>query len=84
MPCWIYLRHDGDDAIICNEAADVVLQRVEDASVDAFVHIVLVPIAHGDEPRTGYIRASEVVAVLPVHPKQYEAELDEPPDWYDR
>jgi hypothetical protein len=45
---------------------------------------VLIPIAHGDEPRTGYIRASEIVAVLPVHPKQYEAQLDDPPDWYDR
>jgi hypothetical protein len=33
VPCWIHLRED-EEAIMCNEAADVVLQRMEAASPD--------------------------------------------------
>ena len=83
MPSWIYLRGDAD-AIVCNEPADVVLHRVEGAGAGDFVHVALTPIAHDDEPRTGFVMASEIVAVLPMHPRQYESELDDPPDWYSR
>jgi len=31
-----------------------------------------------------YIRATEITAVMPIHPRQVEAEMDEPPDWYAR
>ena len=51
--------------------------------VDAMRGDRVVP-AHDDEPRTMYIRAAEVTAVMPIHPRQVEAELDEPPDWYSR
>ena len=67
---------------MCNEAADVVLQRMEAASPEAFVPIAMMRLAHDDEVRTGYVRASAVVAVLPMHPRQAEYELDDPPDWY--
>jgi hypothetical protein len=82
VPCWIYLRGDSE-AIISNDAADTVLQRVEEAD-GGFITVTVVPLAHDDDVRTGYVRASDVAAVLPVHPRQYEAELDDPPDWYTR
>jgi hypothetical protein len=83
MPCWIYLRGDAD-AIVSNEAADVVLHRVEGAEEDAFIQVALTPLAHDDEARTGFIRGTDIVAVLPMHPRQFESELDDPPDWYSR
>ena len=81
VPCWIYLRGDAD-AIVCNEPADVVLHRIEGATAGDFIQVALAPLAHDDDPRTGYVFASEVVAVLPMHPRQFNAELDDPPDWY--
>jgi hypothetical protein len=36
------------------------------------------PLAHDDEPRTGYVRASEIAPVLHMHPRRYEAELNDP------
>jgi hypothetical protein len=72
----------GDpEAIMSNDSADVVMRRIEEAG-DGFITIAGVPFARDDEPRTGYVRASEVAAVLPMHPRQYEADLDDPPDWY--
>ena len=62
--------------------ADVVLQRVEASAPVAFVHIGLARLAHDDDVRTGYVRAGDVVSVMPMHPRQVAAELDEPPDWY--
>ena len=82
MPCWIYLRGD-EDPINCNEPADLVLQRIEDAAPGAFIHIAAPQYARDDEPqRTGYVLASGIVAVLPMHPHEFEAILDDPPDWY--
>jgi hypothetical protein len=83
MPSWLYLRGDAD-ALISEEAADVVLKRIEDAEPDAFIHFALTRLAHDDEVRTGYVRAGDVVSVLPMHPRQVQAELDDPPDWYSR
>lgn len=83
MPCWIYTRGDSE-AIVSNEAADVVLHRVEAADKGAFIQVALAPLAHDDEPRTGFVCASDVSAVLPMHPRQFEQELDDPPDWYSR
>ena len=80
MPCWIYLRAD-EDAITCQEPADVVLQRVESAEPGAFVPYEVARLSHDDGVRTGYVRAGDVVAVMPMHPRQVEAELDDPPDW---
>jgi hypothetical protein len=34
--------------------------------------------------RTGYARAKDIAAILPMHPRELEAELDDPPDWYQR
>jgi hypothetical protein len=74
----------GDpDGITCEEPADVVLQRIEQSEPDAFIHFGLARLAHDDEVRTGYVRAGDVTAVLPMHPKQALADLDDPPDWYD-
>jgi hypothetical protein len=81
MPCWLYLRGDPD-AITCEEPADVILMRVEEAGPEAFIHFALARLAHDDEVRTGYIRAGQIVAVMPMHPRQVQADLDEPPDWY--
>jgi hypothetical protein len=81
MPCWIYLRGDPD-GITCEEPADVVLQRIEEAQPHAFIHFGLARLAHDDEVRTGYIRAGDIVSVMPIHPRQVESELDDPPDWY--
>lgn len=81
MPCWVYIRGD-EEAITCNEPADVVLERIERADAGAFIHVVMAPLARDDEPRTGYVMAGEIVAVLPIHPRQFDAELDNPPDWY--
>ena len=82
MPCWIYLRGDPD-AVMSNDAADAVLKRIEEAGDgDRFITVAGVQYGHDDEPRSGYIRASAIAAVLPMHPRQFEAELDDPPDWY--
>jgi len=81
VPCFIYLRDDSDP-VHCNEAPDVVFDRVTAAPPDDFVHVTITAYAHDDEPRTGFVRASEVAAILPMHPRQLEAELDDPPDWY--
>ena len=83
MPSWIYLRGDAE-AITSEEPADVVLKRVEEAEPAAFVHFGLARLAPDDEVRTGYLRAGDVVAVLPMHPRQVAAELDDPPEWYAR
>jgi hypothetical protein len=80
MPCWIYLRSDSD-WIMSNDSADMVMRSLEEAG-DRFIAIATMPLGRGDEPRTAYVRASEIAAVLPMHPRQYEAELDDPPDWY--
>jgi hypothetical protein len=82
VPCWIYLRADAE-AVVCREAPDVIIHRIE-AAPGGFIPIELAPIAHDDQIRTGYVLVSEVVAVLPMHPRQYESELDDPPDWYTR
>jgi hypothetical protein len=82
VPCWIYLRGDPD-AITSEEAADVVLRRVEDAEPETFIQFALRRLAHDDDVRTGYVRAGEIVAVLPMHPLQAEADLDDPPEWYE-
>lgn len=82
MPCWIYLRADPD-AITCEEPAAVVLQRVEAADSDAFIHFALARLTRTDDVRTGYIRAGDIAAVMPIHPRQVEADLDDPPDWLD-
>jgi hypothetical protein len=82
MPCWIYLRGDPD-AIMSNDAADEVLKRIEQVG-EGFITVAGMQYAHDDEPRSGYIRASDISAVLAMHPRQYEADLDEPPDWYTR
>ena len=84
MPCLIYMRGDPD-AIVSTDSPDVILQRIEKAEApDAFIAFSGMPYAHDDEPRRGYIRASDIAAVLAMHPRQYEADLDDPPDWYTR
>jgi hypothetical protein len=83
MPCWIYLRADPSP-VHCNEAADAVLERVERAAGGGFVQVAVVPYAHDDSVRTAYIRGSDVSAILPMHPRELEAELNDPPDWYGR
>jgi hypothetical protein len=81
MPCWIYLCRDPNP-VHCNEPADVVVRRIEETSDGEFMHIDLTPYAHDDAVRTGYIRPRDVAAVLAMHPRELEADLDDPPDWY--
>ena len=83
VPCYVYLRGDPD-AIHCNEAPDEVLRRIEGAAPEEFVHLATTAYAHDDAIRTGYARAGDVVAILPMHPRQLEASLDDPPSWYHR
>jgi hypothetical protein len=83
VPCFIYLRADPDP-IRCNEAADEVIQRVEAASADQFVHLATTPYAHDDSVRTAYARAGDIAAILPMHPRELEADFDDPPEWYQR
>ena len=80
MPWWIYLRGDPE-AITCEEPADLILKRIE-GSEQWRVHSFRSRLAHDDEVRTGYVRADDVVAVMPVHPRQVKADLDDPPAWY--
>jgi len=49
---------------------------------DAFITFDAMRYAHDDHTRSGYVRASEVQSVLSMHPREYEADLDDPPDWY--
>jgi len=51
---------------------------------DGFITVAGMQYAHKDESRSCYIRASDIAAVVAMHPRQYEAELDDPPDWYTR
>jgi hypothetical protein len=81
MPCWIYVRGD-EDPTTCNEPADVVVKRLEAAAPDDFIHFLLLPLAHNDDARTSYVRAGDVVQVMPMHPRQAEHFLDDPPDWW--
>ncbi len=81
MPCFVYLRADPNP-IHCNDPADEVLRRIEGAAPDAFVQLATTPYAHGDSVRTGYARAGDIAAILPMHPRELEADLDEPPEWY--
>jgi hypothetical protein len=81
VPSYIYLRGDLDP-LHCNEPADVVLHRVEAAAPEEFVQFVMTPYARDDEARTAYARAGDVVAVMPMHPREFEAEMDDPPVWY--
>ena len=84
MPCWIYLRGD-ENAIMCEDAAEDIVRRLEEAeSPDAFITFAAMRYAHDDRPRSGYVRAAEVQSVLGMHPREYEDELDDPPDWYTR
>jgi hypothetical protein len=82
MPSWICMR-GVEDAIMSNDSPDVVMRRIDEAG-DGWITIDTVRLAHDDEPRTMYVRATEITAVMPIHPRQVEAELDEPPDWYAR
>ncbi len=81
MPCKIYLRADPD-AIFCNDPADVVLRRIEEGAGRRFVQVLLVPHGREDVPRTGYISPADVTAIVPMDPRELEAALDDPPDWY--
>jgi hypothetical protein len=81
MPCYIYLRADPSP-MHCNEPADAVLQRVEQAPEHEFVQVAMTPYAHDDSVRTAYVRASDVAAIMPMHPRELEADLDDPPEWY--
>jgi hypothetical protein len=83
MPSFVYLRQDPNP-IHCNEAPDEILRRVEHADPEAFVHLATAPYAHDDAVRTGYARARDIAAILPMHPQELEADLDDPPDWYHR
>jgi hypothetical protein len=81
VPCFVYLRADPNP-IHCNELPDEVLQRVEATAPDQFVQLASTPYGHDDAVRTGYARAGDIAAILPMHPRELEAELDDPPDWY--
>lgn len=52
MPSWIHLRGDPEP-ITCEEPADVVLQRVEAAEPQTFIHFGLMRLGRDDEVRTG-------------------------------
>jgi hypothetical protein len=80
MPSWIYLRGDPN-AVLSNDSPDVIVRRIEEAG-DGFITFAGMPYARDDEPRSGYVRAADIAAVLAMHPREYEADLDDPPDWY--
>jgi hypothetical protein len=82
MPSWICMK-GVEDAVMSNDSPDVVMRRIDEAG-DGWITIDTIRLAHDDEPRTMYIRAAEITAVMPIHPRQLEAELDDPPDWYAR
>ena len=67
MPSWIYMRGDPD-AIIVKESPDVVMQRIEEAG-EGFITVAGAPYSRDDEPRSGYVRASDIAAVLAMHPR---------------
>ena len=82
VPCKVYLRAD-DTAIFCNDAADVVVRRIEEAADgERFIQVALTPNGRGDTPRTAYISPTDITAVLPIPPQEYEHLLDDPPEWF--
>lgn len=44
--------------------------------------VLLLPLAHDDDARTAYVRAGDVVQVMPMHPRHAEHFMDDPPDWW--
>ncbi|PTL58732.1 hypothetical protein [Paraconexibacter algicola] len=81
MPSKVYIRAD-EDAIWCDDPADVVVKRVEQAGAEDFVQVTLISYGPADPHRTAYVRAGDVTAVLPIGRLEMEAVLEDPPDWY--
>ena len=44
-----------------------------------FIHFGVSRLSRDDDVRTGFIRAEDIV--MPMHPRQVGAELDDPPNW---
>jgi hypothetical protein len=83
MPCKVFLRADSEP-IWCQDASDVVARRIEDAPPETrFVQVLLTPNSHDDAPLSAYICPADVTAILPIHPKELAAELDNPPEWFE-
>jgi hypothetical protein len=83
MPCKVFLRADSEP-IWCQDAADIVVQRIQDAGPGTrFVQVQLTPNGHGDTPLSAYICPADVSAILPIHPKEMAAELENPPEWFE-
>jgi hypothetical protein len=85
-PSRIRWSHAGgradEDAIYCNEPADVVVGRIEASDEARFIQVTLAPYGKADPPRTAYVSPGEVTAVLPTHQLELEAMVEDPPDWY--
>jgi hypothetical protein len=83
MPCKVFLRADSEP-IWCQDAADIVVQRIESAPPGTrFVQVQLTPNSHDDTPLSAYICPTDVAAVLPIHPRELASELDNPPEWFE-
>ncbi len=83
MPCKVFLRADSEP-IWCQEPADLVVQKIEEAGADTrFVQAQLTPNGPGDTPLSAYICPADVSAILPIHPREMAAELENPPEWFE-
>lgn len=81
MPSKIFIRAD-EEPVWCDDPADVVIERIEQADRGAFIQVALISYGPADPSRTAYVRADDVTAVLPIGRLEMEAALDEPPEWY--
>ncbi len=81
MASKLFLNGDNEPVWL-NDPADVVLATVEQGAANGrFVRLDMAPFVRGGGTRPAYFDPDCVSAILPMHPAEYEALLDHPPDW---
>lgn len=83
MPSKIFLKGDSDPLYV-NDPPDMVLMTLDglnDAEGERFVRIEMAPYARDEPTRPAYIDPTQVAAVLPVDPREWEYIMDNLPEW---
>lgn len=82
MPSKLYLAGDSD-AIWLMLPPDEALSLIEQARANDtyYLRLDMVPITQHDTPRPAYFNPAQVAALLPLDPREIQAEYDDPPDW---
>jgi hypothetical protein len=80
MSSKLFLIGDSEP-LICEAEPDVLLDLLERVEPDAFMRVEMSPYARDEHSRPAYLRPSCVSAVMPMHPREREHWLDNPPEW---